>query len=40
MQLNFAAQETGEFAADREPKARAAVLAARAGVSLLETLRK
>ncbi len=36
MQLNFAAEQTREFAADGKSEARAAVFAARAGVGLLE----
>ena len=38
-QLNFTTQQAGQFAADRKPKAGAAVLAARAGVRLLERLK-
>ena len=37
-QLNFAAQQAGQFAADRQPQAGAAVLAAGAGICLLEGL--
>ena len=37
-QLDFATQQAGQFAADRQPQARSAVLAAGAGVGLLESL--
>src|ERR1700722_8430855 len=37
-QLNFAAQQTGQFAADGQPQSCSAVLAARAGIGLLESL--
>src|SRR5579864_9755073 len=37
-QLNFAAQQAGEFAADRQAQASASVLAAGAGICLLEGL--
>ena len=37
-ELNFAAEQAGEFAADGEAEAGAAVLAAGAGVGLLEGL--
>ena len=35
-QMNFAAEEVGEFAADGEPKPSTAILAAGAGIGLLE----
>ena len=37
-QVDFAAKQAGQFAADGEPKARAAVLAAGGGIRLLERL--
>ena len=37
-QLDFAAQQVGQFAADRQAQAGAAVLAAGAGIGLLEGL--
>ncbi len=37
-QLDFAAEQVGEFAADREAETRTAVFAARAGIGLLEGL--
>src|SRR5580704_13690109 len=38
-QLDFSTEEAGQFAADRETKARAAVLAAGAGICLLESFK-